>query len=169
METDMRKTLWKAGLSAAALLLMSSSAFAQTTATLNVNLTVAARARLTLSTTSITLPDLDPTTNPTLSAPAVDVNVAARTTPTNNWNLTVQATGDLTGTGGTIAIANLTWAGSGSGFNATGTSNSATPQTVGAWTGSGAFTGAQTYSIPNSWAYGVGNYATALNYTLTVP
>jgi hypothetical protein len=42
---DMRKTLWKVGLSTAVVLLMSSSAYAQTTATLNVNLTVSARAR----------------------------------------------------------------------------------------------------------------------------
>lgn len=166
----MRKTLWKVGLSSAVVVLMSSTAYAQTTATLNVNLTVSARARLTLSATSITLPDADPGTTPVLSAPAVDVNVAARTTAANNWNLTVQATGDLTGTGGTIGIANLTWATpGGNGFNATGTSNSTTPQQVGAWTGSGAFTGSQTYSLPNSWAYGVGNYATSLNYTLTVP
>ena len=29
--------------------------------------------------------------------------------------------------------------------------------------------GTQTFSLPNSWAYGTGTYTTTLNYTLTVP
>ena len=48
----MRKTLWKVGLTTAAVVLLSSSsAYAQTTANaaLAVNVTVASRARLTLS------------------------------------------------------------------------------------------------------------------------
>ena len=37
------------------------------------------------------------------------------------------------------------------------------------WTGPGARSGTQTYSLPNSWTYTVGSYTTTLNYTLTAP
>jgi hypothetical protein len=56
----------------------------------------------------------------------------------------------------------------GTGFVA-GTSSATVAQSVGAWTGSGARSGSQTYSLPNSWAYAPGTYTTTLNYTLSVP
>jgi hypothetical protein len=167
----MRKTLLKVGLASAALLLMSSAASAQTVnQPLAVSVTIGSRAQLTLSTANLVIPDRDPATFTTLVAPALTVTVGARTASAQPINLTVVATGgDLTGTGGTIPIANLTWASTGTGFDALGTSNAATAQSVGQWTGSGLRTGAQTYSLPNDWLYAPGTYATSLTYTLVVP
>jgi hypothetical protein len=167
----MKKTLWKVGLlSAAAVLFTSSSASAQATATasLNVTVNVAARARLTLGAAALNFADADPATVPTLTSAALSVDVGARTSPTGNVTLTVLATGDLASGTDNIAINTLTWTATGTGF-AAGTSSAATAQSVGAWTGPGARTGSQTYSLPNSWAYAPGTYTTTLNYTLTVP
>ena len=166
----MRKTLWKIGLTAAALVLMSSSAYAQATAnaTLNVTVTVNARARLTLGSAALNFADADPATVPTLTSGPMTVDVGARTSPTGNISLTVLATGDLASGTDIIAIGGLTWAASGTGFVA-GTSSATIAQSVGAWQGSGARSGTQTYSLPNSWAYAPGTYTTTLNYTLSVP
>ena len=168
----MRKTLWKVGLSSAVVLLMSSSAYAQTVVNqnLNVSVTIGSRAQLTLSTANLVIPDDDPATVPTLTAPDLTVTVGARTASAQPINLTVVATGgDLAGTSGTIAISNLTWASAGAGFAANGTSNATVAQSVGTWTGSGLRSGTQTYSLPYNWAYAPGTYATSLTYTLTVP
>ena len=167
----MRSTFVKLGLStAAAVILMSSSAYAQTTATagLNVTVTVAARARLTLGAPSLTFADQDPATVPTLTAAALTVDVAARTAPASNITLTVLASQNLTSGSNTIPVSTLSWTASGAGF-AAGASSTATAQSVGAWTGPGARSGTQTYSLPNSWTYAVGTYTTTLNYTLTAP
>lgn len=167
----MRNTLVKVGLStAAAVLLMSSSAFAQSTATasLSVTVNVAARARLTLSAPSITFIDQDPASVATLSATPLTVDVSARTGAASNVTLTVLATGDLTSGTNTIPVNTLAWTVGGAGF-AAGTSSASTAQSVGAWVGSGARSGTQTYTLPNSWSYAVGTYTTTLNYTLTAP
>jgi len=124
----MRNTLVKVGLStAAAVLLMSSSAYAQATAnaSLNVTVNVAARARLTLGAAAITFADQDPGTVPTLTATALTVDVGARTSPAGNVALTVLATGPLASGSNTIAINNLAWTSTGTGFAATGTSPAA--------------------------------------------
>ena len=135
-------------------------------ATLAVNVTVASRARLTLSTASISFADADPDTNPTLTAPALNVNVGACTAATSLVTLTL-AGPDFTSGSDVIAIGNLSWTAPAAGF-VSGTANTtATP--VGSWTGPGARTSAQTYSLVNSWAYVPGTYATTLTYTLTVP
>jgi hypothetical protein len=167
----MRKTLWKVGLTTAVVLLSSSAAYAQAqtdTAGLNVTVTLTSRARLTLSAATILLPDADPIASPSLVAPAIDVNVGARTAAGATVTLTVLASGDLTGSGGTIAINNLSWLAPGTGF-ADGTANATTAQSVGSWTGSGLRTSPQTYRLLNSWDYAPGTYATTMNYTLTVP
>jgi hypothetical protein len=70
--------------------------------------------------------------------------------------------------GNTIGVSNLTWAVTGSGYQA-GTSNKTTAQTVGSWTGPGNTLGTQTFSLPNSWTYATGTYTVTLNYTLTAP
>src|SRR5262245_30024212 len=107
---DMRKTLVKVGLASAAVLLMSNSADAQTVnQNLNVQLTIGSRAQLTLSTNTLVIPDQDPATVATLDAPQLTVNVGARTASAQPITLTVLAGGNLTGTGGTITINNLTW------------------------------------------------------------
>jgi hypothetical protein len=89
----MRKTLGTAGLTAAAILLTSSAAYAQSTAnaSLNVTVNVAARATLTLGAAALNFADADPTTVPVLTAPPVAITVGARTSPTGNVTLTVLA------------------------------------------------------------------------------
>jgi TRAP-type mannitol/chloroaromatic compound transport system substrate-binding protein len=164
----MKKAVWSAIATAAGVLLFTTSAAAQTTATVNVTVNVAARALLTLDTNAMTFADADPDSVPTLTAGAINIAVRTRTPAAGAVNLTVQATGDLSAGGGaTIPINQLTWSATGTGYVA-GVS-ATTAQTVGAWTGSGNRAGTQTYSLPNSWDYATGTYTTTLNYTLSVP
>jgi hypothetical protein len=166
----MGKTLLKVGLSTAAVVLFSSSAAYAQLATQNINATavVAARGRITL-TGAINFPDTDPFTNPTINAAPLSVQALARVAPGAGVSLTVQAGGDFVSGGDSIAIGNLSWATAGAGYNATGTMSSATAQPVGNWTGPGARTGTQTYTLVNDWAYAPGNYSVTLTYTLTSP
>ena len=169
----MGKTLWKVGLSTAAVVLFSSSAaYAQATAnaSLNVTVNVASRARLTLGAAAITFADADPDLTPNLSAGPVSVNVGARTAPGSTVTLTVLASGNLVSGTDIITIDQLTWTvgGPSAGFVA-GTSNATLAQSVGSWTGPGTRNGTQTFALPNSWAYAPGSYTSTLNYTLSVP
>jgi hypothetical protein len=173
----MTKAIWRATTAAAAIVgfsaVSATTAYAQATGTgtVNVSVNVAAKAKLTLGSASLTFADADPDTTPTLTAPGLAVDVKARTTAAGNVTLTVLASGDLVSAGNPpIAISSLTWSsGSGNGFAANGVSNSTTPATVGSWTGSGQRAGTQVYSLPNSWTYATGTYATTLTYTLTAP
>jgi hypothetical protein len=155
----------------AAALLVSTPVFAQATANASLNVTaqVAAKAKLTLGVGSITFPDADPDVTPIWSSSAVTVDVKARTSAAGSVTLTVLASGDLSNGTQTIAITNLTWAGTGTGFTVSGINNKTTAQSVGSWTGSGNQSGSQTFSLPNSWSYATGNYTSTLNYTLTAP
>ena len=169
----MGKTLWKVGLTTAAVVLLSSSAaYAQAVANANLTVTVnvASRARLTLGALGITFADADPDLTPILSAGPVAVNVGARTAPGSTVTLTVLATGNLVSGSDVITIDQLTWTvgGPSAGFVA-GTSNATVAQSVGSWTGPGTRNGTQTFALPNSWAYAPGSYNSALNYTLSVP
>ena len=153
--------------------LMTGGAFA-VTATQNVTttVTVAARASLTLSANTLTFPDAAPDTTPSISASegAITVTANGRTSKTGNVTLTVLAAGDLTdGSSDTILISNLTWTGSGTGYNANGAMSKSTGQSVGSWTGSGTYAGTLTYKLANSWAYATGTYTATVTYTLTAP
>lgn len=166
----MIKAVWS-GVAVAALVVgLATPAFAQATANGSINVTanINAKARLTLGAASITFADADPDVTPSMSAGPVTVDVRARTSAAGSVALTVLASGDLTSGGNTIAISNLTWTATGSGFQA-GTSNSTTAQAVGGWTGSGSPSGTQTFALPNSWTYATGTYTVTLNYTLTAP
>jgi hypothetical protein len=167
----MMKAVWSATIATAAVMLVSTSVYAQTiqTGSINVTANVAAKAKLSLSAASITFADADPDVTPTMVASAVTIDVKARTTAAANVTLTVLASGDLVSGADTIGIGGLTWAATGSGYQATGTSNKTTAQTLGSWTGSGSPSGTQTYSLPNSWTYATGTYTVTLNYTLSVP
>jgi hypothetical protein len=163
------KALW-GGVAAAAVLLWSGPAFAQASASANINatVTVAARARITL-TGAIAFPDMDPATNATINAAPLDVQVQARTAPGGSVTLTVLAGGDFVDSGGaSIPVTNLSWTSTGAGF-VPGTMSQATAQNVGTWSGPGARSGQQTYTLVNSWNYVPGNYAVTLTYTLTAP
>jgi hypothetical protein len=80
----------------------------------------------------------------------------------------VKAGGDLDSGTDTIAISNLTWSATGTGFQA-GTMNKTTAQTLGNWTNSGQQSGSHTYTLPNSWSYSTGTYQATITYTLTAP
>ena len=166
----MMKAVWTGAIAAAAVLLVSGDAFAQTTVNgaVNVNVNVNARAKLQITAPDpVDFPDTDPDTSSILSATPFAIDVKARTTAAANVTLTVSAP-DLSGPGGTIGIAALRYAGAGAGFAAlTPFSNTAT--SAGSWTGSGNRSGTHTYSLLNSWAYNTGAYGTTVTYTLTVP
>jgi excisionase family DNA binding protein len=169
----MKKAVWSGVVVAAGFLMASSSAFAQTTGTVTVTANVAARAKLQLNNSnaavqshSISFNDADPDTTANLTSAPFNVDVKARVPGGGVVNLTVAAGGDLTSGSDTIAINNLSWAGTGA--MAGGTANTAA-QTVGNWTGSGHRQGTQTYALVNSWAYATGNYTATLTYTLTTP
>ena len=150
---------------------ISTSAFgASQNQNLTVNMAISARAKLTVSPSTINFSDADPDTSPSVAADStVSVTAKVRTGAASNATLTHLAGGDLTATGGTIAISNITWTGTGTGFAGTGTMNKTTAQSVGSWTGSGSYSGTLTYSIVNSWTYATGNYTVSTTYTLTAP
>lgn len=166
----MMKAVWSGFAAAVVVAGLATPALAQQTASASLNVTanINAKARLTLGAASITFADADPDVTPTMTAGPVTVDVRARTSAAGNVTLTVLASGDLTSGGNSIAIANLTWTATGSGFQA-GTSNATTAQAVGGWTGSGSPSGTQTFALPNSWTYATGTYTVTLNYTLSAP
>lgn len=163
----MMKAVWSGLATVAAVLAVSSSAFAQASANGSIGVTanVAAKAKLTLGTAAIVFADADPDAVPVMTATAFNIDVKARAS--GAVTLTVLASGDLTAGASTIPISSLTWTATGGGFQA-GTSDKTTAQTVGSWA-SGSPSGTQTYSLPNSWTYATGTYTVTLNYTLTAP
>jgi hypothetical protein len=165
----MRKAVWSAAGSLALICVCSTPAYAQLdTETINATAIVAARGRITL-TGAINFPDTDPFISPTINAAALSVQALARVAPGAGVSLTVQAGGNFVSGTDQIAIGSLSWTTTGAGFTGTGTMSSATAQSVGVWTGPGAHTGAQTYTLVNDWAYAPGNYSVTLTYTLTTP
>jgi hypothetical protein len=166
------KAVWGGIFTAAALVLMSGQAYAQAvdTKTVTVSATVNARAKLTLGSNTATFNDADPDVTPLLTATApISVDVKTRTAAANTVTLTVQAGGALTNAASdTIAIDQLTWTATGTGF-AAGTMSSTVAQSLGSFAGGGNLTGSQTYQLVNSWAYKTGTYTATITYTLTAP
>jgi hypothetical protein len=143
---------------------------ASKTDTLTVSATVAARAKLTLSSASMTFADADPDTVPSMPANigALTITAGARTTLGSTVSLVVLASSDLQSGLDTIAVSNMAWTATGAGFVA-GTMNKTTAQAVGSWASSGLWSGTQSYAVANSWNYSTGTYTTTLTYTLTAP
>lgn len=143
---------------------------ATTTSNLTVNTNIAARASLVLASATINFPDADPTTVPSIAAAENAVNVIARvrTGSSSVASLQVLAASDLTSGANVIAVSNVTWTATGTGFVA-GTMNSTTPQTAGSWTGPGEQIGTFSYFLANSWNFATGSYSTTVTYTLTAP
>jgi hypothetical protein len=167
----MRKAVWSGVATAAAVLMFSTSAFAQTvqaTANVTVSAQVDAKAKLDLhGATTAHFNDADPDTLATLTATsAITIDVKARTTGNGQVTLTVLASDDLKSGTDAIAINQLSWTAGGA--LSAGTMG-LTAQSLGSWTGPGLHTGTQTYKLVNSWAYVTGAYSTLLTYTLTAP
>lgn len=167
----MTKRLLILGLVAGALFGASQSLRA-VTATGNVpaSATIGATAVLTVSSTTLSFPNQDPDTTPSIPASegAISVTAKARTGTSSTVSLTVIAADDLLSGGNTIPISNVTWTSSGAGFVA-GTLNKTTAQAIGSWSGSGSRAGTQSFVFANSWTYATGNYSTTATYTLTAP
>lgn len=166
----MTKAVWSGVLTAAALLLFSTPTFAQATDTgsVTISATVNPKAKLTLGTGSVTFNDADPETVPLLTATGdVTVDVKSRTAAANTVTLTVQSGGNLTNGTDSIAIGNLTWTASGTGFVAGTMGTSAS--SLGSFAGGGTQSGSQTYKLVNSWTYRTGTYTATITYTLTAP
>jgi len=138
------------------------------TVTLSTNL--AARAKLRFGLLALSFPDADPDTVPSNPANVnpLSVTSSARTGASSTATLTCLATGDLVSGASTVAIGNMTWTASGSGY-VSGTMNRTTPQTAGSWTGPGQQAGTFSYFVTNLWSYAVGNYSTTISYTLNAP
>ena len=144
-------------------------ATAQTqTVTLSTN--IAARAKLQFGLLAMSFPDANPDSTPSIPANVnpLSVTSSARTGSSSTPTLTCLASGNLVWGTSIIAISNMTWTATGTGYVA-GTMSGATEQTAGSWTGSGQRTGTFSYFLANSWSYTVGNYSTSINYTLTAP
>lgn len=135
-----------------------------------VNSTVGARASLVFGTTTISFPDADPSSVPSIPASqnAVSVTASVRSGSSSVSTLQVQAAGDMTSGSDTIPISNVTWTATGSGFVA-GTMDKTTAQAAGSWTGPGQRTGSFSYFLANSWDYATGNYSVTVTYTLSAP
>lgn len=154
------------------LIWMVGNALAQSTDTANltINAAVNSRAKLTLGTNTINFPDADPDTTPSIAASEnpVSVNVKARTGSASTVTLTHRAAGDLDSGTDTIAITNVTWTATGTGFVA-GTMSTGSDVSAGSWTGSTNESGTFSYSLANSWSYAPGSYTASSTYTLTAP
>ncbi len=129
---------------------------------------LASSASLTLGVSAIVFPDSDPDTTPSISATQnpVSVTANAQTNPGSTVNLNVRAPNLSSGTN-TIAITNVTWTATGSGFRSgtMGTTN----RLAGRWVGSGTRIGTFSYFFANNWTYRTGNYTSTATYTLTAP
>ncbi len=156
-----------------ALILMAfetQAAAFSTSAVVNINAPLASSAQLTISPSSINFPNADPDTVPSIPATEnpVSVTANAQTSGNKTVTLTVIAVGDLVSGSNAIAISNVRWIATGSGFLA-GTMSKTTPQTAGSWQRSGDRSGTFSFFLNNSWSYATGNYSQTVTYTLTAP
>ncbi len=138
------------------------------TANATLNASVNGLARLSLSSATISFPDADPDTVPTITASQgpITLTAKARTSQNGGVTLTVLASGPLRSGLKTIPESNITWTAAGAGFT-NGTLNAVSAQTVAAWTGSGVRTGTQTFIFKNLWSYAAGTYTLTMTYTLS--
>ena len=166
----MKTKLLLLGVAALAVAIVQPLGAASATSGVTVAATVTATAKLTVSSATLTFPNSDPDTVPSIAATEGVVNITAKskTSTGSSVTLTIVSAADLTSGTDTIAISNLTWAASGTGFVA-GTMSKTTAQTVASWTNSGNRTGTQTYALANNWSYATGAYSATATYTLTAP
>jgi hypothetical protein len=125
-------------------------------------------ARLSMSSATLTFPDADPDTSPSIQAAQGPINLTAkaRTTPNGTVTVTVLASDQLRSGLDTIPASNITWVGTGAGF-VNGTLSTTTAQAVAGWTGSGIRSGSQTFFFRNLWSYATGTYTLTMTFTLS--
>jgi len=140
------------------------------TRTVTLSTNIGSWAKLQFGLPAMNFPDANPDSVPSNPANVnpLSVTSSARTGSSQTATLTCLASGDLIAGTNTIAISNMTWTATGTGY-LPGTMNRTTARTAGSWTGSGQRMGAFSYFLVNSWSYVVGNYSTSINYTLTAP
>jgi hypothetical protein len=138
--------------------------------TFTLSTSLAGRAKLEFGMLSLSFPDADPDSVPSIAANVnpLSVTSSSRTGSSLTTVLTCRANGDLISGTRSIPIGNVTWQSTGSGY-VPGTMNRTTSQTAGTWTGPGKRVGSFGYFLANSWSYAVGNYSTTMTYTLTAP
>lgn len=131
---------------------------------------VGAIARLSLTPASLLFPDADPDLVSSIPSATGPIALAARTrsSPGSQVTLAMIASDDLRSGMDTIPVAALRWTATGSGFVG-GTASRTSSQLVGAWVGSGARTGTQSFTLDNTWQRAAGTYTVSLIYTLTSP
>lgn len=152
------------------LALFTTAPAAAQTASATLSADLGARARLSLSTSSLSFPDSNPDLFPQVQASsgAVTITAKGRATEGSTVTLTVRASADLRSGIDTIPSSAITWTASGPGF-VPGTLSATADQVVGSWTGSGVRVGTQNYRFQNLWTYPSGTFTTSLLYTLTSP
>ncbi|MCX6549743.1 MAG: hypothetical protein NTY02_01845 [Acidobacteria bacterium] len=165
----MKTRLLFLGVAVATIALAQPLGAASDTKPLTVNATVAATAKLTVSSATVAFADADPDVTPSITASggAITVTAKGKTSAAGNITLTILAGADLTSGSDTIPIANVTWTATGD--LVAGTMSKTIAQSVGSWTGSGSRTGTQTYKLANSWDYVTGSYTASATYTMTAP
>jgi hypothetical protein len=141
-----------------------------TAASVTVSATVAAMARLSLSSSTVSFASADPDSTPSIAAAegAITISAKGKTSRGGTITLTVLASDDLRSGSDRIAVSNVTWTATGAGF-AGGTLSRTIAQPVGSWTDSGSRAGTQAYALANSWNYPAGTYTATATYTLTAP
>jgi hypothetical protein len=166
----MRTRLWIAGATILVAGLTQPVGATSTTGNIPVSATIGAQATLALSLSAVSFPNADPDTTSSIAAAegAITITTNTRTTAGSTVTLTVLTSDDLRSGSDTIAIANVTWTTTGTGFSS-GWLSKTTAQIVGQWTGPGSRSGTQTYSFANSWTYAAGTYSATATYTLTAP
>ncbi len=166
----MRHRLVVAGVAASVLAWMVPLRAGVTTGSVGVSVTIAATAKLVLGRSTVSFANADPDTTPLVVASEGPITIVAkaRTSSGSAVTLTVLAAADLVSGPNVIPINRVQWTASGIGFT-DGALSRQTAQTVGAWTGPGEYTGAQSFALVNSWSYATGTYTATATYTLTAP
>jgi hypothetical protein len=164
------KNLTRGGWLVVAALAATTLARAQSTANVGATFMVASQTKLTLSISTLSFPNADPDTVPSIPAAegAIMITAEARATAGNQVILTVLASDDFRSGMNTIPVSKLTWTTAGPGFIG-GTMSRSLAQRVATFGDSGTNSGTQAYSLANSWTYPTGSYSTTVTYTLTTP
>ncbi len=99
---------------------------------------------------------------------AVQVTARGRAGASRPLTLTMQAASDLEGAAGSIPIQQVSWLARG-GAAATGFLSRTEPQLIGRWAAGGVYTAQLQFSLRNNGSFLPGDYAAAVNFTLSSP